>query len=180
MEQPAREKAREPELGHRRVQRYTAAFDRVQECVTAGYYLEAVALLDSLISDRLTSRITHLKSEEPTKVPTVGQAARMLVGGKNGPGLEVDTEIRSIAFELVAWAELRNDAMHATAKIFRTDDPKMSFDQVMRRHHDTALTGIRLLRQFDVADTRLRQANGVIPGTWPNAFFPEKRSRYRS
>ncbi|WP_147403778.1 hypothetical protein [Nocardia panacis] len=177
MTEPVREKAVDPEFGGRRWRRYVAAFDRVQHCVEEGYHLEAIAVLDSLISDRLTSRLTHLDKKEldQKKPPTVGQACASLIGGKRGPGVENNPEIRAVVIELSAWADRRNEAMHAMAKILHNADPDTGFDDLLRSQRQTAQDGISLLQAFDRLDTRERWRSGIRPGTWPNAFFPAGR-----
>jgi len=51
-------------LGLNRHERFKAAFDRVVHCVDKEYYLEAIAILDSLIYDRMASRLNFLKKRE--------------------------------------------------------------------------------------------------------------------
>ncbi|NEW27797.1 hypothetical protein [Nocardia cyriacigeorgica] len=173
----SREKSQGATLGYRRWHRYVGAFDRVQHCIERGYYLEAVAILDSLITDRLTSRVGYLSGAEP-RIEPIGPLCRALIGrsdARDGAGLEHDDEFREVVEEIRTWAVERNHAIHATAKILRSDDPVVSFDDALRVHHRTALRGVALLQRFDRLDTSARQRNGTIPASAPNAFFPERR-----
>jgi hypothetical protein len=69
-------------LGDRRYYRYCAAFDRADRAMQDGYYLEAITLLDSLIFDRLSSRLYHL-TQRATKRQVLGRSATSFsVAGK--------------------------------------------------------------------------------------------------
>jgi hypothetical protein len=172
-----REKAREAGFGYQRWRRYTDTFDRIEHCLQRGYHLEAVALLDSLITDRLASRIGHLKRIEPAIGP-LGPLCRVLVGNPGDPGdigIEGDSEFREVVEEIRVWARRRNNAMHAVGKILRSDDPQVSFDDALSIHHQTAVDGVSLLQRFDLLDTAERARAGTIPASAPHAFFPEQR-----
>lgn len=173
-----REQATGVTLGLQRWCRYVNAFDRVLHCIDHGYPLEAIAILDSLITDRLTSRLGYLIGDEPPARP-LGQLCRALVGDKSNQrdlGLERDGEFRAVVTEIRAWADERNRAIHATAKIFRNEDPVVAFDDAISVHKHTAVRGVTLLQRFDILDTAERRKAGRIPASAPNAFFPEKRA----
>ena len=70
-------------LGDRRYYRYCAAFDRADRAMQDGYYLEAITLLDSLIFDRLSSRLYHL-TQRATKAPGTGALCNELLSGRKG------------------------------------------------------------------------------------------------
>lgn len=170
-----REKAGWGNLGMQRHLRYVHAFDRVIHCVDAKYYLEAIAILDSLITDRLASRLGYLVDEEISARLTSGQLCGRLVGKQDDQGVEKDSGFRAIVQEIQQWVLNRNDAMHAAAKILRSDEAPTNFSDLLESHHQNALTGIRLLQSFDQLDTADRRARGKLPATQPDAFFPEKR-----
>ncbi|MFE3257056.1 hypothetical protein [Nocardia sp. NPDC059229] len=176
-----REKAQGPDMGVRRVERYTAAFDWVIACLDTGHFLEAVAVLDSLIGDRLASRFSYLRKEQPLESMTVGDLCGALLNGstkKSNPAIEEDPQFRAVIEDIQAWSKVRNIAIHATAKIFGNDDPAISFADGLTVHRDTAVQGVRLLQQFDLLDTAARAAQDRVPGTYPNAFFPDNSPRW--
>ncbi|AYF76079.1 hypothetical protein D7D52_22075 [Nocardia yunnanensis] len=176
-----REKAQEPGMGVRRVERYTAAFDWVIACLESGHFLEAVAVLDSLIGDRLASRFSYLRKEQPLESMTVGGLSEALLNGyakKSNPVIESDPQFRAVIEDILAWSKARNNAIHATAKIFGNDDLAISFADGLIVHRDTAVQGVHLLQQFDVLDTAARAVHDRVPGTYPNAFFPDNRPRW--
>ncbi|WP_228003172.1 hypothetical protein [Nocardia australiensis] len=170
VEQPVREKAVGPALGMRRVQRYAAAFDWVLHCIDRGCYLEAIAVLDSLISDRLASRVSYIRRQEPHGVPTVGTLCSWLLNGhkKNeNPRVEHDPEFRAVIADIENWSKARNKAMHQTTKIFHNNDLTISFNDVPIPHRETATTGVQLLRRFDELDTQARPPRGSCQARSP-------------
>jgi hypothetical protein len=172
-----REKADWGHLGIQRYLRYVAAFDRVVHCLDAEYYLEAIAILDSLIGDRLASRLGHLVAAEIPVRLSCGQLCNRLVGSdsKNESGAEKDLAFRKSIEEIQKWVKRRNDAMHATAKVIRSDEESVDFAGLLSSHRQNALAGVELLQLFDTLDTAARRKQGKSPATRPNAFFPEKR-----
>jgi hypothetical protein len=166
------------QLGTQRYHRYVAAFDHIINCSKRGYHLEAIAVLDSLIGDRLASRLSHLLDEEiPVKL-TMGQLCHKLLDPptKGASPTEVDSAFQAVTKDIRAWVKERNRAMHAVAKIIRDDEDARHFDELLESHRSVVERGIALLQTFDQLDTAARQKNGKTPATWPYAFFPEKRS----
>jgi hypothetical protein len=166
-------------LGTLRYRRYVAAFDRVIHCIDTGYYLEAIAILDSLICDRLFSRLSYNYGGQELKSPprSCGEfCKRLLHGDKNTFGKESDPGFQEVIKVLQEWASKRNDAMHGTAKILHSNGDQRDFGTVLELHRENAREGVELLQRFDILDTEDRQRNRVqLPATAPNAFFPEKR-----
>lgn len=176
-----REKAYGTGMGVRRVERYTAAFDWILECLDSGHYLEAVAVLDSLIGDRLASRFSYVRKEQPTEDMTIGGLCGALLTGsekQRNPATEQDPQFRAVMEDIKDWSKARNKAIHATAKIFGNDDPTVVFADGLAVHRETAEQGMRLLQQFDLLDTAARALHDRVPGTYPNAFFPDNQPRW--
>jgi len=166
------------DLGNRRFQRYCAAFDWVVDCIDKGYYLEAIAILDSLLWDRLSSRLGHLTSK-PVELPlNFANVFKKLVGDNpNDPGLEKDAAFREAVRAIQRWMKRRNEAMHATAKILSRDSSQEDFKSILYSHRQDAADGIKCLQDFDTLDTASRKIKGKSPASFPKAFFPERRGR---
>lgn len=175
METPRREKSRGNGLGNKRWQRYAEAFDRIERCTSQGYHLEAIAILDSLIGDRLASRLSHLQGVATIPVTAIGPLCIKLVGGKETSGVEHDPNFREVTADIRTWAGQRNAAMHGIARVFKHEDTPIGFDAAIESHRQTVTDGIALLQRFDRLDTAVRGSQGRIPGTWPAAFFPAER-----
>lgn len=164
-------------LGQRRYQRYCAAFDRVEHCVESGYFLEAIAILDSLIWDRLASRLDYITGKRIDSRMTTNQLCNQLVGnGTTTGGSEKDIAFRNVVMDIRAWVHKRNDAVHATAKVFRADTSKKDFAATLRPHRQTAFDGIHCLQTLDRIDTKDRAKAGKYPANFPDAFFPRRRT----
>lgn len=163
-------------LGNRRYERYCGAFDRVQHCVEAGYFLEAIAILDSLIWDRLSSRLGYLSGKLIDVDKNLGTICSQLVGDHGEGGCEHDSGFRDAVSTIRKWLERRNTAVHATAKVFRDDTSQEDFSAILKSHKQTAQDGIRCLQSFDSLDTQSRQRADRVPASFPNAFFPERRA----
>ncbi|RJO77942.1 hypothetical protein D5S18_06605 [Nocardia panacis] len=170
-----REKSRGDGLGNQRWRRYADAFDRVERCASQGHHLEAIAILDSLIGDRLASRLGHLQGIASVEVAAIGPLCKQLVGKSGDSGIEPDAEFRAVVVEIKDWVRPRNDAMHGIARVFRPADATTAFDAAIESHRQTVAHGMVLLQRFDRLDTAARRLAGKIPGTWPAAFFPDER-----
>lgn len=100
--------------GTHRYRLYKAAFTRVKEAMRAGYHLEAITLLESLLSDRMESRLSHV-TQTNVGFQNLGKLiAQMRKHDAGGPFLGVLGEIDG-------WRELRNRALHELVK-FEADD----------------------------------------------------------
>jgi hypothetical protein len=101
-----------------RYQLYRMAHGRISEAVDAGFYLEAITLIESIATDRLESRLTFLTKTN--------------VGFKNlGPLIqdirthETDSTLKAIVdVDLDRWRVMRNEAVHEMAKLEAGDTSK--------------------------------------------------------
>ena len=84
------------------------AQDRLASALKAGYYIEAVALEDSMISDRLEELLDLRK--EHVAMNSLGQLAQL--------ARAMDPEAFSaLAQRLLAWADQRNQVVHQMVKV---------------------------------------------------------------
>jgi hypothetical protein len=164
-------------LGMRRFKRYLTAFDRVVDCVEKGYYLEAIAILDSLTCERLSSRLGYVLHEKIDLHLSCGQLCARLVGTDpaKGSGSEKEPEFRKAIEEIQKWVGRRNKALHATAKVLHSDNSQMDLAAILRSHKQDAIDGIKNLQDFDDLDSKSRAIEGKYPASHPNAFFPDRR-----
>lgn len=119
---------------------YREAWRRIKAAQQAGFYLEAVVIEESIISDRLISYLSspassrrlekkskgrwpdffqlieHLKQEFPSGVAVKSPPSKTMVA----------TEIPNLAHALDDWRKTRNAAVHAIAK----SDPGTPTDEV--------------------------------------------------
>lgn len=91
--------------------------DRFKLAFENEFYLEAITLMESLIADRLESRLTELNKKAHT-FETLGKLrGELLKKEKSKPIFLI------IESDLKVWTQLRNIAIHQAAKIEK-DNPK--------------------------------------------------------
>jgi len=99
-------------IGIARYKIYKNGIGRIQNAIKSGYYLEAITLCESLIADRLESRLKYLTGGDKYSFKTLGDIQK---GIKK---YETDSELRSIInSEVNKWRQKRNDALHAIGKL---------------------------------------------------------------
>ena len=165
-------------LGDSRYERYVGAFDWVDQCIKAGYYLEAIAILDSLVSDRLCSRLGYLVGHEIRARLTSGDLCKELLEPDRigRPGAEQDPAFKAVIAEIQKWVSLRYGALQGGAKVLLLLQAGTSFHDLLNSFGLVASEGRELLRWFDALDTVDRRRNaGRQPASSPYAFFPEGR-----
>lgn len=122
-----------------------------------GYMLEAVALLESAIADRLECRIAFIHENSPDKrfFGTVGRLFRYLKKKE----LEEPFEAIELYEAGVLWADERNKALHQFAK--QAEDSKQTWEDKYEAAALTAETGHKLFRDLDKL---IRKLNRTRPG----------------
>lgn len=161
-----------PRLGDLRYDRYCDAFDHLIKSKDNGYYIEAIAILDSLIGDRLASRAGFLLKKEISANETIGRIVAQLTGERNTSALENDDILFELTNKIKNWFRKRNQAIHENAKITHISDLLDSFEKVLNSQKPVVDEGIEILREYDRRDTELRAMVDKYPATWPDAFFP--------
>jgi len=98
---------------------YTEAFARIKAANESNFFLEAVAIQEAIISDRLKSHLGHLGILPKKKHPTLHdlvKAWKREIQGKN-----IVLEIK-IADEVDQWRVLRNQAVHGLVAALSVND----------------------------------------------------------
>jgi len=99
------------EEGSLRYELYKSAFERINESIEKGFYLEAIALIESLIADRLESRALFLNDLDAS-FKTLGQLNKKI------QKLETDSTLQQlVSVKAEKWWEKRNHALHEAVKI---------------------------------------------------------------
>lgn len=90
---------------------YKRAFSHIKHASDAGHYLESIAIIESLISDRLESRLSFLLQKN-FGFHTLGASIQI------ASRVEPDPELRAIILEGVnEWGRKRNAALFERAKM---------------------------------------------------------------
>jgi hypothetical protein len=126
------------------------AYARIEVAKQQGFYLEAITLIESLISDRLESRLSRLITPE-YGFQTLGS---LIISVRKQ---ETDEEFRTLVDTRVNhWREKRNTSLHELAKLAEGD-----FRTWEDRTIDLPLItdeGFKLLRLVDKHTRRLAKS----------------------
>lgn len=119
------------------------AFRRMKEAHEAGYYIEAAAVAESIIADRLCSVL--VARGETFKLgkdghPTLGA----LIGGV---GTHLDGTEGFTVDQLRAFQNARNMAIHQVAKS-QPGDPTVPIEEFLSKAEEAASDGKRLARKI--------------------------------
>lgn len=148
-------------IGVHRYGLYRAAWARVEEAATAGYYLEAITILESLLADRMESRASHLTGKNEG-FQTLGQLITLFRKHEREDGFLVSID------RIDAWRLRRNKALHEMVKFAQGEFP--TWGQQVAELPDVVREGKSCLLEFDALDEAARVRNGRHAATWPNAF----------
>jgi hypothetical protein len=100
------------EVGQARMQLIKKALDKIEAAKSQGFYLEAIAILESLIADRLESLISIV--DKKTGFQTLGSSIKKL----KAIGSKFDKDfMKFIKNKLNPWRDNRNKALHEMVKL---------------------------------------------------------------
>ncbi len=147
MDKPAHmTKRRKPpgkEAGKQRKELYSAAYAHIQKAMKFGYFLEAVAICESIIGDRLEARLAQIHQQEADarKLLTLGRLTQRLAQD------DVDLAPRKLYCKVKSWAAERNKVLHQMVKL--TDDWKGTWGTRLVEAKRVAEAGHKLTREVD-------------------------------
>jgi len=132
------------DIGIDRHDLFFQVISRISTSIGNGYFLEAIALLESLIADRLESRLSFVldKNIGVGFIPI----SKLI---KDIKANESQGKIRSISNDIYSWTKDRNICIHQVAKI-DTNNNK-TWGQQMECCKSTAEKGLTLFRKLDKA-----------------------------
>jgi hypothetical protein len=149
-------------IGAHRYGLYRAAWDRVQESAEAGYFLEAITLIESLLSDRMESRASYLTGRNEG-FSTLGALVKLFRKHEQVP------EFRTLIDQIDGWRIKRNRALHEMVKFVKGEFP--TWEQQAAGLNAVVREGQLCLCEFAAIDACERERNGARPpATWPHAF----------
>ena len=135
-------------VSQERYELYKAAFGWITQSINDGFYLEAISLEESLISDRLESYLIWLTGSNVAFM-TLGKLQDVI------RKKEKDDALRSLVLDEVnQWRKSRNQAAHEMVKI--EDGKAMSWDERMKINQTVAEVGLELVRKIDRQTQKLR------------------------
>lgn len=122
--------------GRQRYLLFDQARGHIIFCIRHAFYLEAIAVIESIIADRLESRISYLKGED-YGFKTLGG---LIVEARNS---DTDTEILAALDRIDKWRKERNQALHEMVKL--EVGTKLTWEQRTERNKQIAIEGYRAL-----------------------------------
>jgi hypothetical protein len=132
-------------VARQRSQLYGAASEQLKKAFEGGFYIECVAICESIITDRLEARLQFL-SRDTTKLAPVLPIGHVLKAIKKS-ALEKEPDLLAIYEKISMWGHDRNEVIHQFVK--RTDiDKRLSGKDRTEFSKETAKTGIELKNQI--------------------------------
>jgi len=139
------------DVGQSRKSLYSKGIYRIKDAIEHRYPLEAIALIESMIADRLEARLAHIcgQADERRSFSTLGKLTRELC---KEAAYESDAAI--IVYKAVSrWADRRNEALHQLVKLAEGDDKKWMTR--IEESQETAEAGLVLFREVDALVRKL-------------------------
>ena len=135
--------------GQERYEIMKAAISRYNTAIEHSFFLEATALMESLISDRLESRLGELKKEQ-ISFDTIGNLLNAL------RKIETDTVLKEIMNKQInMWCGERNKVIHQAAKIGL--GKKKDWKDFLKQAEKTAKDGRKIFDAYNKQIKKLRR-----------------------
>ena len=135
--------------GKERHQLFKSVLSRINTALEHRFFLEAIALIESLIADRLESRLGEL-TNNPVPIDTLRNLLQKL-----GSAPERDNKLCEIMnTQINDWCGQRNKALHQAAKI--EVDKKKEWADFLNEAEKTAKNGLKIFRKYDTQLTKIR------------------------
>jgi hypothetical protein len=98
---------------------YREAFARIEAANASQFFLEAIAIQEAIISDRLKSHLGHLGKLPKRKRPTLSDLVDAWKSENQGKNLEIKINLAELVDQ---WRVLRNQAVHGLVATHSIDD----------------------------------------------------------
>ena len=125
------------------------AVSRYNLAMNEGYYIEATALIESLICDRLESRLGEL-TLKPIPFDTIGNLLNKL---RKVESDKILIEIMNVRLNL--WCNYRNKTIHQAAKIEL--GKKKEWNTFIKDAKRSAIQGKQIFNEYDKQLKRIRK-----------------------
>ncbi len=150
-------------VSQERYELYKAAFSWIGKSIDEGYYVEAISILESLITDRLESHLSLLLDKD-CGFKTLGaliQAIRLQDKDQSNKTDEHKLLHSLVLEDLDQWRNARNKAAHEMVKI--ENGKRVSWEERVKINKTVAETGLRLVREIDNQIRKLRSEATTLP-----------------
>lgn len=134
-----------------RYNRYKSAIERCSKAIQDGFFIEAIAIEESLIADRLESLTNEITEGGWSYKPAGKLVWNLLKTLRPHLNEELTTCLKSAR----KWCYKRNIAIHRMAKL--TPDLTSSFDEDYAQLPNVAKEGMKIFREIDKAIRNYRK-----------------------
>jgi|GEM_PF-1330983 len=132
---------------------YGNAIARITNAIEHRFPLEAIALLESMMADRLEARLACIHKQDPEKLnfSTLGKLTQDL----SSKALKESPEAIAIYKKANTWAHRRNAALHEMIKL--AEGSEEVWATKVNEAQETAETGLPLFRELDALVKKLNK-----------------------
>lgn len=135
----------------RKYESYKLAFDMIDEGIAGKCPLQAIAIEESILTDRLSS-ILNVGKPKAQPYDSIGKALWAWHPKRGNPVANAalfDEEMEALYPRLDNWRNERNLLLHGLAKSAQGDDPEIAAEEFMPRAMKAAKEGLVLVRKVD-------------------------------
>lgn len=140
-------------IGQQRYELFKSVLSRINQSCQDGYYLEAITLIESLISDRLESYLSFVLGDN-IGFQNLGTLINHFESKKNQE--KIDNELKEVVLNNVNdWRKKRNKVLHEMAKIDFNN--QLTWEQKCQDLNEIAENGLNVFRKIDKRLANLRK-----------------------
>lgn len=140
-------------IGQQRYELFKSVLSRINQACQDGYYLEAITLIESLISDRLESYLSFIFKKN-IGFQNLGTLINHFESKKNQE--KIDNELKEVVLNDVDdWRKKRNIILHEMAKIDFNN--QLTWEQKCQDLNEIAENGLNIFRKIDKILANLRK-----------------------
>lgn len=155
-----------PQVGVARHSAYKGTIDYYHRAIKGGFYIEAIALMESIMADRMESLLNAIVKAENANGGHLKEYSFIPLSRSIAIALKYDIiwdyqPMVDILNRIKEWFEDRNAAIHRMAKLSRIDDKKPAEDKY-ESFKKPAKDSYKLFRELDKIISSARK-NGILP-----------------
>ncbi len=142
-------------------QSWRLAHERMDAAMAAGFPLEAVAIAESLITDRLLSFANfHGAGFDNPEMATLGRVAKKVV--EICQATTPDAQGQALAEKAQCWAKDRNTVLHGIAKSAQGTGPAITANDFVAHAQEVAQRGLELVKEIKAWHGQQVRASGNV------------------
>jgi hypothetical protein len=121
----------------------SAAYKRAKRAISAGFYIEAIAIEESLICDRLEAMLSR-ELRKDIEISTIGRLLQQLA--------PFDVIPEALVAELTMWQRHRSQVIHQIVKVTQSDD--MNWRKRIAFANQISRDGLALFSQLKALEVK--------------------------